>query len=181
MAASTKSNRLLLLQTMIDDAKDLLREDHLTFIFDLSLLQMVLSLKWEKSHRVEHGLNPFQFRDMEIEQAAYQRNATHDLILQGNMNPSDASKFLKSKVSLPTPDGSNRYIRGMKILFAVLLPACHAYTKWLKNHYCDDMESFRPVFAAYQPQDVKLTYAKGIMHLKHLSLESSEYFKHPQA
>ena len=90
---------------------------------------------------------------------------------------SDASELLKSKVSLPTPDGSNRYICRMQILFTVLLPAGHAYTKWLKNHY-DNVESFRPVFAAYQPQDVKLTYAKGIMHLKHLSLKSSEYFKH---
>jgi hypothetical protein len=40
------------------------------------------------------------------------------------------------------------------------------------------MESFRPVFASYQPQDLKLTYAKGIMHLKHVGLESSEFFKH---
>ena len=179
MAASTKSNRLLLLQNMIDDAKDILREDHLTFIVDPALLQTVLSLKWENSHKdsLEHGLNPFRFGDMEIEQA-YQRNATHDLILQGNANPSlsDAAELLKSKVSLPTPDSSNRYIRRMQILFTVLLPVGHSYTKWLKDHY-DDMESFRPVFAAYQPQDIKLTYAKGIMHLKHVSLESSEYFK----
>ena len=158
MAASTKSNRLLLLQNMIDDAKDTLREDHLTFNVDPALLQTVLSLKWENSHKdslVEHGLNPFRFGDMEIEQA-YQRNAsTHDLILQGNANPShsDASELLKSKVSLLTPDSSNRYIRRMQFLFTVLLPAGHSYTKWLKDHY-DDMESFRPVFAAYQHKDI---------------------------
>ena len=51
MAASTKSNRLLLLQNMIDDAKDTLREDHLTFNVDPALLQTVLSLKWENSHK----------------------------------------------------------------------------------------------------------------------------------
>ena len=73
MTASAKSNRLLLLQNMvvIDDAKDSLREDHLTFIVDPALLQTVLSLHWENSHKdsLEHGLNPFRFGDMEIEQA----------------------------------------------------------------------------------------------------------------
>ena len=54
MAASAKSNRLLVLQNMIDDAKDLLREDHLTFIVDPALLQTVLSLKWENSHKDFH-------------------------------------------------------------------------------------------------------------------------------
>ena len=120
---------------------------------------------------MEHGLNPFRFGEMEIEQA-HQQNATHELILEGNANPSlsDAAELLKSKVSLPTSDSSNRYIRRMQILFTVLLPAGYSYPKWLKDHYGEDMESFRPVFAAYQPQDIKLTYAKGIMHLKHVSL-----------
>ena len=57
---------------MIDNAKDSLREDHLTFIVDLALLQTVVSiLKWENSHKdsLEHGLNPFRFGGMEIEQA----------------------------------------------------------------------------------------------------------------
>ena len=49
MAASTTSNRLLLLQNIIDDAKDSLREDHLIIIVDPDLLQTVLSLKWENS------------------------------------------------------------------------------------------------------------------------------------
>ena len=56
MTASAKSNRLLLLQNMvvIDDAKDSLREDHLPFIVDPALLQTVLSLKWENSHKDFH-------------------------------------------------------------------------------------------------------------------------------
>ena len=133
MAASAKNNHLVLLQNMIDDAKDTLREDHLTFIVDPALLQTILSLKWENSHKdsLEHGLNPFWFGDMEIEQA-YQQNATHELILQGNANPSlsYAAELLKSKVSLPTPDSSNRYICRMQILFTVLLPAGCRRCSW---------------------------------------------------
>ena len=95
---------------MIDNKKDDIREDHLTFIADYALLASVLSIKWENAHKdsLEHnGLSPLRFGDMEIEQA-YQRNDTHNLILLGNANPSlaDASELLKSKIAMPPPDGS---------------------------------------------------------------------------
>ena len=114
MANTKKAGQMQLLQTMINNKKDDIREDHLTFVADHALLASVLSIKWENAHKdsLEHGLNPFRFGDMEIEQA-YQRNDTRNLILLGNANPSlaDASELLKSKIALPPPDGSLRNIR----------------------------------------------------------------------
>ena len=54
MAASTKSNQLLLLQNMIDDAKDstLLREDHLTFIVDPALLLLRIMVVWQLNQKL---------------------------------------------------------------------------------------------------------------------------------
>ena len=56
---------------MIDNQKDVMKEDHLTFVADHGLLSTILGIKWENAHKdsLEHGLNPFRFGDMDIEQA----------------------------------------------------------------------------------------------------------------
>ena len=179
MANTKKAGQMQLLQTMIDNKKDDIREDHLTFVADHALLASVLSIKWENAHKdsLEHGLNPFRFGDMEIEQA-YQRNDTRNLILLGNANPSlaDASELLKSKIALPPPDGSLRNIRRMQILFMVILPTGHPLTNWIKSHY-EDMDSYRTPFASYKPNVPHSPYSKGILHLKHVNLAISTYLK----
>ena len=179
MANTKKAGQMQLLQTMINNKKDDIREDHLTFVADHALLASVLSIKWENAHKdsLEHGLNPFRFGDMEIEQA-YQRNDTRNLILLGNANPSlaDASELLKSKIALPPPDGSLRNIRRMQILFMVILPTGHPLTDWIKSHY-EDMDSYRTPFASYKPNVPHSPYRKGILHLKHVNLAISTYLK----
>ena len=98
-----------LLQTMIDNQKDVMNEDHLTFVADHGLLSTIFSIKLENAHKdsLEYGLNALRFGAMDIEQAN-QRNDTRNMILLGNANPSltDAAELLKSKVALPPPDGS---------------------------------------------------------------------------
>ena len=179
MANTKKAAQMQLLQTMIDNKKDEIREDHLTFVADHALLATILSIKWENAHKdsLEHGLNPFRFGDMEIEQA-YQRNDTRNLILLGNANPSlaDASELLKSKIALPPPDGSLRNIRRMQIMFMVILPSGHPLTDWIKAHY-EDMDSYRTPFASYKPNVPHSPYSKGILHLKHVNLAMSTYLK----
>ena len=99
-------------------------------------------------------------------------------MMSGGANPTlaDAQEALKSKITMPPADGSNRNVRRKQIFMMTLLPAGHPLLKYLEDHY-KDMESFRSVFNSWTPARPELAPAKGVLHLKSISTELSEYFK----
>ena len=179
LADVKKSSWLSVLQAFLDNNREQLGEKHLTFPADNALLNTALSMVWGMVTKdsIETGINLFRLSDTDLE-SAQQRLAEVELIMSGGANPSlaDAQEALKSKITMPPSDGSNRNVRRMQILMMTLLPAGHPLHQYLEFHH-KDMESFRSVFNTWTPARPELAPARGILHLKSISTELSEYFK----
>ena len=92
---------------------------------------------------IENGLNIFRLGNTDIK-TSFQINNRLKLLLSVGMNLSlsDATKALKSKITLTVTNGSNRNVRRLHIMCRIILPLAHHLTAFLENHY-RDMESFR--------------------------------------
>ena len=155
-----------------------MREEHLTFVADYSLLTTTLSLSWNMVHRdiIETGI-PFSIGDNDIK-SSFQINNRLELLLSGGANPflSEYTEALKSNITLPATNGSNCNLRRLHILCSIILTPAHHLTAFLENHY-RDMERFRSEFFTYVMEQPHLSPEKGIYHLNRLSTEISDYFK----
>ena len=70
---------------------------------------------------IETGLNPIRLGDTGIK-TSFQINNCLELLLSGGANPSlsDSIEELKSKMTLPDSDGSNRHVHRLQILCRII-------------------------------------------------------------
>ena len=179
LANTKKSSWASTVQAAYDSVKENLNEPHLTMVANTAMVNTTVSLSWYLTTKdaIDTGINPFRFGETDLE-AAQQLQATIELMLSGQANPTlaDAQHVLDTKVVLPSPDNSNRNVRRMQIWALTWLPNPHPLQQYLHQHY-SDMESFRSEWSIWSPMKIELTPAKGILHLKYLATEISEYWK----
>ena len=127
-----KSERLGVLQSYLDAARETLGEDHLTFVADSALLSATTSLMWPllSKDAIDSGCggNAFRFCDSDLE-LAHHLNSKVELVLSGSAAPSLSDAAEPSSSIVLHADGSNRYAPMARFGVPLRQPPVHSLSR----------------------------------------------------
>ena len=181
IANASKSDRLTTLQAAVNEELREMGHTHLTVTLSPGVFENFASMEWHRldSDSVSTGFfgNFFLFGKTN-EELQRELNTQLRLIQSGHNSVShaDAKDLLKLSVNLPTENKSIDVVKRVVVLTRVLLPVTHPFRIYLSRHLTA-FDNFRDEWEAHELPDPRLQPAKGVLHLQHLSLRASAFWR----